>query len=207
MLPLLARHYLINLGGAIAVYLLPLFVTARVSATANAYFYTDWMISSLFFMVSPAVATSLFAEGSHMTDGILRKARSSVLIISVLLAPPMLIILLGGRFILAVFGPSYAQHGLPLLAILVTSAIPDAIISIYVTVLRVQKHLFGAALVCLSLATLTLILAWMLLPLMGIVGAGLAWLIARLVGCLVVGVQVIISRISPHAADGKGKRY
>ena len=201
MLTLLAGHHLINLSETLAVYLLPLFVTARLTATANAYFYTDWMICSVFFMLSPAVGSSLFAEGSHKRDGILRKARNSVLIVSGLLAPAILIVLLGGRFILAIFGPSYAQHGLLLLLILVASAIPDAIISIYVTVLRVQKHLFGAAVLCLSLAIFCLFLAWMLLPIMGVVGAGLAWLIARLVGSLVVGVHIIISRVSAHITD------
>ncbi len=44
----LAGQHLINLGGSAPMYLLPLLVTARLSTTANAYFYTTWKVGSLF---------------------------------------------------------------------------------------------------------------------------------------------------------------
>ena len=194
MLSSLAGHHFINLGAVIPMYLLPVFVTIRLSATDNAYFYTTWMLGGLFFMVSPAVAMALFSEGSHAAGDIMRKTRASIMIIGMLLGPILLVFLLGGPFILSLFGPSYAQHGLLLLMFLMISAVPDAITNIYISVLRVWGRLRSAAVLNLGMAALTLALAWILLPRLGIAGAGLAWLIAQSVGSLTVGADILISR-------------
>jgi len=194
MLSSLAGHYFITLGGTLPMYLLPIFVTVKLSATANAYFYTTWMLGSIFFMVSSAVSMSLFAEGSHMADDVLGKARSSAVIISVLVVPAMLITCLGGRYILLLFGPNYAQHSLLLLIILALGAVPDSITNIYVSVLRVQRRLRHAALLNLGMATLALALAWILLPMLGIAGAGWAWLTAQSAGSLVAVAEIISIR-------------
>ena len=184
-------HHFISLGYTIPTYLLPVFVAARLSLTDTAYFYTTWLLGSLLFMVSPSVAASLFAEGSHTADGVLRKARASAVIIGMLLGPIMLVFFLGGYYILSLFGPGYARHGLLLLTILTVSAVPDAITNIYVSVLRVQKRLRWAALFNLGMGTLVLALAWILLPILGIAGVGFAWLIAQVTGSLVVGAHGI----------------
>ena len=194
MLSSLAGHHFINLGGTLPMYLLPVFVAVKLSATDNAYFYTTWMLGSLFFMVSSAVATALFSEGSHAASKVMRKVYASTVIIGMLLGPILLAFLLGGRYILSLFGPGYAWRGLPLLMILMVSAVPDAITNIYVSLLRVQERLRLAALLNLCMASFTLVLAWILLPVLGIAGAGWAWLIAQSVGSLIVGVDILISR-------------
>lgn len=190
MLSLVAGHQFISFGALAPIYLLPVIVVARLSLAENAYFYTSWQVGSLFFMVSPSVATALLAEGSHTSSDILRKARSSVLIISALLCPPMLLALLGGHLILSLFGPDYALYGYSLLTVLVISALPDALTNVYVAVLRVQNRLKSAAFLNLGMAAITLILAWVLLPRMGIVGVGWAWLIAQTTGTVVVLVRL-----------------
>lgn len=192
MLSALAGNHFINIGGMAPMYLLPIFVTARLSTTVNAYFYLTWMLGSLFFMVSPAVASSLFAEGSHAAEGLWRKARASTLIISALLMPAMLVFLLGGRYILGVFGAGYARHGWLLLTLLIISAVPDAITNVYVSVLRVRQRLSDAALLNLGMAALTLVTAWLLLPTLGIAGAGWAWLGAQSVGSVAVAAHVFL---------------
>jgi O-antigen/teichoic acid export membrane protein len=189
MLSSFVGHHFISLGYTTPMYLLPVFVAARLSLTDTAYFYTTWMLGSILFMVSPAVAASLFAEGSHKAGGLLHKARASAVIIGTLLGPVMLVFLVGGRYILALFGPRYAQHGLLLLTILTVSAIPDAITNIYVSVLRVQKQLRWAALFNLGMGALVLACAWIVLPMLGIAGAGFAWLIAQIIGSLVVAAH------------------
>lgn len=201
MLSSLAGHHFIFLGGTLPMYLLPVFVTVQLSATANAYFYTTWMLGSIFFMVSSAVAMSLFAEGSHVADDVLHKARSSAVIIGVLLVPAMLTTCLGGRYILLLFGPSYAQHSLLLLIILAVGAVPDAITNIYVSVLRVQRRLRRAALLNVGMGALALALAWILLPILGIAGAGWAFLIAQIAGSLVAGAEIISLRYQRRRID------
>lgn len=208
MLSSLAGHHFINLGSIAPVYVLPMMVTARLSPADNAYYYTTWMLGGLFFMVSPSVASSLFAEGSHAAGDILHKARSSAGIIAALLVPVMLLFLLGGRTIMAVFGPAYPRHGLFLLTLLTVSAVPDAVTNIYVSVLRVQRRLRLAACLNLGMAALTLALAWVLLPSCGIAGAGWAWLCAQTAGSVVVAGRLAVThgRLNSAGFAGPGGR-
>ena len=206
MLSLLAWNHFINIGGLMPMYLLPVFVTVRLSAADNAYYYTTSMVGTFFFMISSAVATALFAEGSHATDNVLHKTHSSVVIISILLVPAMLAVFLGGRSIMLLFGPDYARQGLPLLTIFAIAAVPDAITNIYVSVLRVQRRLRRAMLLNLGMASLTLILSWVLLPILGIVGAGWAFLAAQIAGSLVAEVDIIrFYFFSPYPLRRRGR--
>ncbi|MBA2286263.1 MAG: polysaccharide biosynthesis C-terminal domain-containing protein [Ktedonobacteraceae bacterium] len=191
MLSSLAWHHFANLGSTLPMYLLPVFVTIRLSATDNAYFYTGWMLGSIFFMVSPAVATSLFSEGSHRTDNLLRKVSSSAVIIGALLAPAMLTVFVAGYYILLLFGHSYADHSLLLLTILTVSAVPDAITNIYVSVLRIQRRLRLAAFLNLGMAFLTLLLTLILLPILGIAGAGWAFLLSQAAGSVIAIAEFV----------------
>ena len=207
MLSSLAGNHVITVGGLAPTYLLPLFVTARLSATDNAYFYVTWRLAGLSLMVSAAVAASLAAEGSHARHDLLRTARSSILLIAVLLGPAMLLFLGGGHYIMAPFGPGYAHHGQFLLLLLVISAVPDAITNVYVAVLRVQQRLRHAALLNLGMAGLTLGLAWVLLPQLGIAGAGLAWLSAQLAGSITVALHIMVVRRRSTIATLAGPGY
>src|SRR5438477_3291068 len=101
-----------------------------------------------------------------------------------------------------VFGPSYVRHGLALLVILTISAVPDAITNVYVAVLRVQHHLRQAALLNIAMAALTLLLAWVLLPVLGIAAAGWAWLAAQSLGSVAVGIHLLLA----HSCRATGER-
>ena len=186
----LVGHYFITVGGILPMFALPLLVTARLSPTANAYFYTTWMLCNVLFMVSPAVAGALFAEGSHAGESLHQKARSSALLIAALLAAPMVVLLVGGRFILGLFGPGYAQHSYVLLALLAVSAIPDAITNVYTAVLRVEQRFRAATVLNVGMGLGALLLAWWLLPPVGVAGAGIAWLVAQVAGSAAVAVDL-----------------
>jgi O-antigen/teichoic acid export membrane protein len=186
----LAGQHLINLGGSAPMYLLPLLVTARLSTMANAYFYTAWKVGSLFFMISPAVAVSLFAEGAHRPEALPDQTRRASLMIAALLAPALLVFLPIAPMVMGLFGVEYARHGLTLLALLVLSAIPDALTNVYVSMLRVRGQVWRAAGLNVGMAVVALALAWVALPRLGIEGAGLAWLIAQICGSVFVAMRV-----------------
>ncbi len=199
MLSLFAGHHLINLGSIASVYLLQILVSARLSTADNAYFYTTWMLGGFFFTLETSVASSLFAEGAHGGD-IGRKVRASVLMIGALLIPAMLLFLIAGRYLMGIFGPGYREHGAALLTLLVVAAIPDGITNVYVSILRVRRLLREAAALNLGMAALTIVLAWPLLPRLGIEGAGWAWLIAQTVGSCAVAIHMRIARpLGPRA--------
>lgn len=195
-------HHLINLGGSLRVYLLPALVAARISATDYAYFYTAWMLGTVFSLISPAVAITLFAEGAHTGADIGRKARSAALLTGMFLAPAMLATLIGGRFVLSSFGPNYAERGIVLVVFLVASAVPDALTNLYVSVLRVRRRLIHAAALNLGMAAVTLTLAWFLLPTLGIAGAGVAWFVGQVSGTVAVGVYMLVGALKTRDAPG-----
>ena len=185
MLGSLAGHHAINLSAAATIYALPLLVTTRLSTTANAYFYVTWMVAGVFLVVSPSVASALFAEGSRAPAELARQIRTAGLVIVSLVVPLGTILAILGRRVLAIFGGGYASHGYVLLLIVIAGALPDAATTLVVAALRVQRRLREAAALNIGIAVLTLTLAWAFLPRFGVTGAGVAWLVAQVAGMLV----------------------
>ena len=191
----LAGNHIINLSGALPPLLLPVLVATRLSSTSNAYFYATWMVGSVFFVVSPAVSSALFAEGSYARNALASRTRSAARLICALLVPIALGYLLFGRLVLSLFGPAYARQGWSVLLVLLVSAVPDAITNIYVAVMRVSGRLRSAALLNIGIAAVAIGLAWILLPGLGIKGAAVAWLIAQVAGSVAVAVHAVAARL------------
>jgi O-antigen/teichoic acid export membrane protein len=187
----LAGHHFINVGGMATMYTVPILVTVRLSATANAYWYTTWMLASSVMMISPAVSTALFAEGSHRADELVRTVRASGRIIAGLLMPAIVAFFLFGRIVMGIFGPNYVHHGWDLFVAFLVASIPDAITNVAVSMMRVQRRLRTAAALNVGMVVITLVLSWTLLPVMGILGGGVAWLIAQTTGSVIVAVDLI----------------
>lgn len=186
----LAGHQLIGMGAALLPYLLPLLVTARLSARDNAYFYTTWMFAGIFLIVSPALSQSLFAEGTHRPDELGAMARSAIRIIGAILLPGLALILAAGGTVLSAFGPAYAHHAVGLLQMAVLASIPDAVTNVYVAVLRVQGRLAAAAWLNLGMGLGILAMSWLLLPVLGISAVGCAFLVMQLCGCVYVALDL-----------------
>jgi O-antigen/teichoic acid export membrane protein len=178
---LLGQH-LITIAAMLGGYVLPILVVARVSPEANAYFYATWMLGSVFFMISPAVSTSLFAEVASDPGAVTAAARRSAKIIGALLVVPMAIYLVAGGLLLRLFGPDYPAEGRLLLIVLTLSALPDAVTNLAVAVLRATGRMRTALWLNVAMLVGALTLAWALLPVIGIVAAGVGWIVAQLAG-------------------------
>jgi O-antigen/teichoic acid export membrane protein len=187
MASLLAGNHLVTLGNALPTLLLPIVVASRVSVTENAYFYMTWLVGGIFFMISSAVGSSLFAEGSHRPENVRAQFLSSARLTATLLAPAMVFIFITGGWILRLFGAEYANHGRDLLLILTLSAVPDAITNLYVAVLRVRRRLRAAAGLATGMAFVAVAGAWLMAPRHGLTGVGVAWIVSQVVGSLWVG--------------------
>ena len=88
--PVLRRsfgHHLVSVGNLAPGYLLPLIVAGMLSATQSAYFFTTWRVGGVFFIISAAVGTSLFADASRAGRNLAVAVRSSVKLIALLLVP------------------------------------------------------------------------------------------------------------------------
>lgn len=187
-------HQAIGMGGALLPYLLPLLVTARLSARQNAYFYTTWMMASVFLIIAPAVSQSLFAEGAHSPAEVHDKCLRAVAITGSLLVPCVWGVLAFGHLLLSGFGVAYAVEATGLLRILAIAALPDAVTNTYVALLRVRNRLGAAAAINIGMGLGTLVLAWAFLPAVGISAIGWAFLTMQALGCVVIAFDVARAR-------------
>ena len=179
-------------------------MTARLSLTENAYFYTTWMMAGIFLIIAPAVSQSLFAEGAHSPHELLMKARSALGFIGAILAPCVVGVFAVGGILLSALGPAYAHHGIGLLRIVLLASIPDAIINVYVAVLRVRGRLVAAAGLSVVMGIGTVALSWVLLPVLGIDAVGWAFLAMQLCGCAFAILDLLRSSTLARAAASPG---
>jgi O-antigen/teichoic acid export membrane protein len=188
----LTGHHLINLCQAGPAAVLPVLVTARLGTAENAHFYVAWMTASMLFMVSPAVASALYAERSNDAGsaGLPRAAAVTLVVIG----GPAVVLFLGGGWILGLFSASYAAGGETLLQILVLAAIPDAITNLAVAHWRSQGLFRRCLRLNLLIAVTCLSLTWLWLP-AGIEAAGVAWLTGQSAGALVVAALAVRTRL------------
>ncbi len=187
----LTGHHLINLCQAGPAALLPVLVTARLGTAENAHFYVAWMTASVLFMVSPAVASALYAERTNQGSAPLPRAAAVCLVV---IGGPALVLFLGGGWILGLFSASYAAGGETLLQVLVLAAIPDAITNLAVAHWRSQGLFRRCLRLNLLIAVTCLTLTWLWLPAAGIAGAGIAWLAGQGAGALVVAALAVRTR-------------
>jgi O-antigen/teichoic acid export membrane protein len=205
----MAGHHLTSIGGLMVPYLLPTLVVYRLDATRNAYFYATWMLGSVFFMISPAVAAALFVEGVRAQETLTTSTRRAFRLLALLMPGPVVAGVFGGRLVLLVFGADYAREGHTLLAILAVAALPDAVSNVGAGVLRSTGHLRWSASLNVAMGIVTLAGAWILLPRMGIVGAGVAWLAAQSLGAVAMApllLRLTLWRRGASAARPQGDR-
>jgi O-antigen/teichoic acid export membrane protein len=180
----LVGQHLTSAGGQMTPLLLPILVVARLGAGANAYFYITWMIGSVFFMVSPSISQALFAESVRYDTGLRPTVIKAFRIASLLLIPAMLVMVAGGKLILAIFGPAYVSAGYGLLVLLAISAMPDAVSNVAVSICRATNRLGYSVSINLGILVCTVAGAWLLMPRFGLLGVGIGWLAAQVVGAL-----------------------
>jgi len=156
-------------------YILPLMVLNRVGDKESAYFFVAWSVGSLLSSIISGSSSSLFAEGSHDESKLNQNAKKSLRLAWLLLAPASLLLLLFGEKVLLLFGHAYSDNGGRLLWLLVLSAWPQSINSIYFNVKRVELKMKQVVVPTAFLTIATLALSYVLLPRMGIVGVGVAW--------------------------------
>ena len=160
-------------------------------------------------MVSPAVAQAVFAEGVRARSDLRTVVVKALRVIAVLLVPTMVVMIVGGRFILGLFGASYAAAGYGLLILLAISALPDAVSNVAVAVFRVTQRLGYSTALNLGILVVTLVGAWVLMPRLGIAGVGVAWLGAQTIGAIAslpayaqlrkpVTLSALVAETQPH---------
>ncbi|MFJ7076727.1 lipopolysaccharide biosynthesis protein [Streptomyces sp. NPDC098781] len=170
----LAGDYTGSLFSLAVVYLIPVIVAAQVSAEDNAYFYITATIGGTVNLLAINMGASLTVEGSHDPRRLAANTRAALKRMARIMLPVSAILFFGAPWILGVFGAGYAEAATPLLRWFALGALLRVVMETYFAVLRAQSRTAGLAWLQGLLCALVLGLTLLLLPRMGLTGAGVA---------------------------------
>ncbi|GHF22013.1 lipopolysaccharide biosynthesis protein [Streptomyces griseoluteus] len=170
----LAGDYTGSLFSLGVVYLVPVIIASQVSAEDNAYFYITTTIGGTTNLLAINMGASLTVEGSHDPARLAANTRAALKRMARIMLPVAGVLFVGAPWILGVFGAGYADAATPLLRWFAVGAVLRVVMETYFAVLRAQSRTAGLAWLQGLLCVLVLALTLLLLPRMGLTGAGVA---------------------------------
>ncbi|MFE6285085.1 lipopolysaccharide biosynthesis protein [Streptomyces sp. NPDC057877] len=156
------------------VYLVPVIVASQVGAADNAYFYVTATIGGTVNLLALNMGASLTVEGSHDPARLAANTRAALRRMARIMLPVAAALFFGAPWILGVFGSGYADAATALLRWFAVGAVLRVVMETYFAVLRAQSRTAGLAWLQGLLCALVLGLTLLLLPRMGLTGAGVA---------------------------------
>jgi O-antigen/teichoic acid export membrane protein len=172
-------NYIANAVWSFTIYVLPIMVINALGIQANAYFFISWTVGGVLGTISLATTTSLFAEGSFDEKKMVSDIWRCLKLTCIILIPIAVIVFLLADKLLLLFGTAYSLEGTGLLRIMCIAALPLALNSIYMSILRIQKKSIALILLTVFIAIVTLVVSYFLVPRVGIIGTGFGWLISQ----------------------------
>ena len=184
-----AGHSTVALASWAPDFFIPLMVLRYLGDAANAYYYAAWTIGFSARLLVVNMANALTVEAAYAEDSLRGLTRSAARLGIVVLAPAVVVLLVGASLVLRVFGPAYVAAA-GLLRYFALSLPPFAIATMVTTFDRVRER-FGVALTITFVGSATAVgLDFVLIPAHGISGAGLAWLVGQCVAAAVALVSM-----------------
>ncbi|MFI8460510.1 lipopolysaccharide biosynthesis protein [Kitasatospora sp. NPDC085464] len=174
----IAADYLGAMCWLAAVNLPPVMVLNRLGAADSAYFSLAWMVPFALYCFSSNMGYSLVVESARditRLDDYRRVLRHSGRV----LVAAVVVLIAVAPWALRVFGREYANHGTVVLWLLALSALPNLLNTTVVALSRARRRMGVVVGVLAALAVVVLALTALLLPVLGITGAGAAWLIGQ----------------------------
>ncbi|MEU8547313.1 lipopolysaccharide biosynthesis protein [Streptomyces roseoverticillatus] len=198
----LAGDYTGSLFSLAVVYLVPVIIASQVSSEDNAYFYITTTIGGTVNLLAINMGASLTVEGSHDPARLAENCRAALRRMATIMVPVCLLLFFLAPYILGVFGPGYAQAATPLLRWFAVGAALRVVMEVYFAVLRAQSRTAGLAYLQGLLCVLVLGLTLVLLPRMGLTGAGVAEIssLAVIVSISAVKLRRILRGVRPAPA-------
>lgn len=124
----------------IPIYVLPILITAKISAAQTAFYFIAASIANFLFIIPKVVTQNLLVESSHDEKHMKSHVFHTSIIIISLFVPLSLFIIFFGQTILTFFGNSYSNEGFALLRLLTVAALFGCINTIYGTIFAVKKQ-------------------------------------------------------------------
>jgi len=173
-----AQHHLLNLTLQFPTQVLPIVVTALLSAQMNAWFYVSWMLVSFVFIIPGALTTVLHAMNAAQSSSLAHKARVTMGLAVLTAILTNVVLQFGAQQVLSLFGSSYAENAAWCLRILALAAFPLIIKNHYISICRIQDRVGGAMLSILPGGILEVVAAMIGAHLGGLSGLSFGWVVA-----------------------------
>ncbi|WP_345414747.1 phosphotransferase [Pseudonocardia xishanensis] len=184
-----------------AMFGMPLLVLALTDPAATAVYGVVWQLAQTLFVVSSGMNQSMVAHGAADPAGADAARRRTVGRSLRLVVPGAVVLALGGPLVLAVFGDHYAREGAVVLALTSLAAIPYAVTSSMVGAARLRQ--WGRIQFGVPAAAAVLVIGGsvVLVPALGLAGAGLAWLVGQ--SLVAVVILLATARWLPPGLSGR----
>ncbi len=194
-------HYGVNVLGQTPPMALPVLLAVAGRPVQAAAFGAAWQIASIVGLLSPAVATGLFAAGTADRQAVGRRTATTHQQVLAIVVPASVLLFVAAPRLLAAVGPEYVATGTTALRILAVGLLADAFSNIEVARLRIDERYRGAMAINGTILVVTLVGASALVPAWGSTGAAIAWLAAEVLGATValLSLRLASSRSTAHA--------
>jgi O-antigen/teichoic acid export membrane protein len=199
-----AGNYGGNLFALAGNLYLPVLVANLANASEAAYFYIPWLFSLSLQLVAVNMMTSLTVEAALDMDAVRRLARQALRHSLRLVAPLVALTVVIAPWVLLVFGQEYADAGTPLLRWLAIGALPNVIVTLAISVARIEHR--GSLVVAFAAAHAVAVIALsaLLVPSMGIVAVGIAWTGSQTVLALIALATILRPILFEGGGEGAG---
>ncbi len=165
---------------------MPIMVANRVSPADAAYFFVPWMVSLAIELIALNVMTSLTVEAASDMDRLRELSRRALGQTLRLVVPIAALAAIVAPWALLVFGSDYADEGASLLRLLALGMVPNAIVTLGISVARIEHK--GRLVVAIqgTHCVAVLALSAILLPSLGIDAVGYVWTASQTMIALVL---------------------
>jgi O-antigen/teichoic acid export membrane protein len=196
-----AGQHAVAVVAAVPDTLVPLLVLGFLGAESNAHYYAAWAIGFSLRLLAVNIADALLSEAARAEDDLAALLHSAARLTIGVLVPLTLVVIAGAALITTIFGAGYGE-ATGLLRIFALSLLPFGLVTGILTLERVrQRNALAMAVVAVSTGV-TIAADIVLIPDLGVEGAGWGWLIGQTFAA-VTGVVLLMRQAHRNApADG-----
>ncbi|SDY92656.1 Membrane protein involved in the export of O-antigen and teichoic acid [Micromonospora pattaloongensis] len=160
---------------------LPIIVTARLGAEANAVFYIGWLLGTSLELIAYHFGTSLTVEAAADESRLAAYTRTVLRRGFVLFAPAVVALCALAPLLLALFGTRYAADGPAVVRLFALAVLPKLVVVVFVAVCRVRRSVGRVIAVHAAASALVVSLSVLAMGGLGVTGVGVAYLTGQLI--------------------------
>jgi O-antigen/teichoic acid export membrane protein len=168
--------------------LMTLIVVNVLGPVIGSYFFVVWSVNAGLRALAGSTATSLLMEGAQRPELITQHAYKSLRLGLILAVSMAVAVSVFSKFILMFYGPDYVERSTILLILLSISLVPNVLVSVLISVLRINGRLLPLILVTGGDLALGLLAVYLCMMQFGLLGVGFGWLLSRFVMVIALAV-------------------